>query len=475
MKDSENRLFESKQFPKKEGDPSWKVAIQVGLDGSGLQGSSGEFPQICLWNIHGQLIGYNDQTLRIAYSYDETPHDGWEYKGAQQYNNEIYRQDMPTILNGGLDAVGIWPRPGHEDRGKQQAAYVTMIKRHYDAICVASVVLAWPDGRSWVFYVLTSDRKDDGTCFWLDHRGDLKHKEDLEEEYVTADLPKLGRKPKPGYPDYLWASKVLPETGIPEGDDLNRGMLENGVHGYKVPLGVKFHAPTFLADSYGDNFDNLTQNDFVTNPGKIRWITEPSRKNVRRGNPVLPIMHPRRSRVTDKNPELLWEDEFKEDIPVDCLTDFYYDEKEKLIDPTSNRRCALVTKGHCRKQDSNRRRGLQGGSSVHEPPPPALHERHARTLVNDRNPRAEGGGTKKLCESPHSVGPSYANHRERSFCRMTDKTLWPFCDSAAGVLHDCFDAEAEILVEKNKPIGKRSHHWDAIEDWHSATRFKRAA
>lgn len=57
---------------------------------------------------------------------------------------------------------------------------------------------------------------------------------------------------------------------------------------------------------------------------------------------------------------------------------------------------------------------------------------------------------------------------------MTDKTVWPFCDSAR-VSQDCFDAEAEVLVEKSRPIGKRTLYWDAIEDWHSNERFKRAA
>lgn len=63
----------------------------------------------------------------------------------------------------------------------------------------------------------------------------------------------------------------------------------------------------------------------------------------------------------------------------------------------------------------------------------------------------------------------------KKMSRVTDKTLWPFCDSAAGVSHDCFDAEAEVLVDKTRPVGKRTLYWDAIEDWHSGDRFNRAA
>jgi len=142
---------------------------------------------------------------------------------------------------------------------------------------------------SWYYsYIFGSGRKDDGACFWLDHRGDLKHTKDLEEEYIGASLDDLGRKPREDYPDYLWAANVLPETGIPEGDKLTDGMRENGVHKYKVPLGVKFHAPAFVAGSY--ETDNFTVSDFVDNPGKLRWIMEPTRENVRGGNPVLPIL-----------------------------------------------------------------------------------------------------------------------------------------------------------------------------------------
>lgn len=175
------------------------------------------------------------------------------------------------------------------------------------------------------------------------------------------------------------------------------------------------------------------------------------------------------------------------------MTDWYYDKDDVLVEPGDHERCVWIHSEagkvqiqRCRdknfvdpnypkkKGDPRRRRSFDDDPAGDHPPPP-LHERHARTLVNDKNRRRGGISTKELCESPHSVGPSYANHHERFFCRMTDKTLWPFCDGDAGVLHDCFDAEAEVLVEKNRPIGKRAHHWDAIEDWHSGERFKRAA
>lgn len=126
---------------------------------------------------------------------------------------------------------------------------------------------------------------------WLDDRGDLEHKQDLKEEFIGAAVEALGRKEvTKWYPEYLWDSKVVPETGIPEGDRLTEGMRENGVQDYKVPMGVKWHTPAFVPRNYGPKYDNPTVEDFVTNSGKINWIMNPMHKNVRGGNPVLPIL-----------------------------------------------------------------------------------------------------------------------------------------------------------------------------------------
>lgn len=141
---------------------------------------------------------------------------------------------------------------------------------------------------SWYYsHIIDSGRP--GECFWLDHRGDLKHKKDLEEDYIGNTVKELNHRKKE-YPKWLWASEVLQETGTPVGNDLTDGMRENGVQNCRVPLGVKFHAPQFTASKYGDDFNNLTISDFVDNPARIHWIMEPMRKRVRGGNPVLPIL-----------------------------------------------------------------------------------------------------------------------------------------------------------------------------------------
>lgn len=58
-------------------------------------------------------------------------------------------EGMPYIENGGIAAAGVWPAPGKESMKASQAAYVTMIKRHFDAVCVASVHVEWPDKTKW--------------------------------------------------------------------------------------------------------------------------------------------------------------------------------------------------------------------------------------------------------------------------------------------------------------------------------------
>lgn len=97
--------------------------------------------------MHGQLVGYNDQTIHIAESKFSS--------GSAEFNNEGTREDIPEILSGGLKTLGIWPAPGLEDRRDQQAVYVTMIKRHFDAICVSSVWVESHGQDKWLLCVIS--------------------------------------------------------------------------------------------------------------------------------------------------------------------------------------------------------------------------------------------------------------------------------------------------------------------------------
>lgn len=90
-----------------------------------------------------------------------------------------------------------------------------------------------------------------------------------------------------------------------------------------------------------------------------------------------------------------------------------------------------------------------------------------------RGDGTNGTSVEKLCASDHSLGPSFAHRLERQFCRMTDKTLWPFCESSKGLDTDCFDEDAEVLVEDGAPLARRDAHWDSIEHWGPTGKFKR--
>lgn len=156
---------------------------------------------------------------------------------------------------------------------------------------------------SWYFsYVYDSDSRQQ-ECFWLDHTGSLKGEEfDWVWESVHGRMSRsssifIPPWTSPKTPDWVvppdmknWGPFVIPEAGIPEGDHLTEGMRENRVADYKVAMGVKWHVPALKAGKYGDNIDNLTLDDFTLNPAKMHWITSPSRRSVRGGNPVLPIL-----------------------------------------------------------------------------------------------------------------------------------------------------------------------------------------
>ena len=58
---------------------------------------------------------------------------------------------------------------------------------------------------------------------------------------------------------------------------------------------------------------------------------------------------------------------------------------------------------------------------------------------------------KKLCESHTSAGPDFVSTIESLFCDMSEKILWPLCDSKT--VDSCFDLEAKEL----RMAGVNSH------------------
>lgn len=69
----------------------------------------------------------------------------------------------------------------------------------------------------------------------------------------------------------------------------------------------------------------------------------------------------------------------------------------------------------------------------------------------------------ELCKSDSSAGPDFANAAEKKFYRMSDKTLFDFCDEAAGVRDNCFNLETQKLTVGG--IAVRSESYARMLRW----------
>ncbi|KAL7620434.1 hypothetical protein AAE478_009429 [Parahypoxylon ruwenzoriense] len=88
---------------------------------------------------------------------------------------------------------------------------------------------------------------------------------------------------------------------------------------------------------------------------------------------------------------------------------------------------------------------------------------HANRLVIDNSVEH---AAKRLCESETSVGPDFLNVADGTFCRMTDKTLWPVCDGAAGAADNCFNRDLMQLVGGG--LATRDSPYKNVLDWTSS-------
>ena len=81
-------------------------------------------------------------------------------------------------------------------------------------------------------------------------------------------------------------------------------------------------------------------------------------------------------------------------------------------------------------------------------------------LVVDDSDNRTGKG---LCESPTSVGPDFVNVADGTFCRMSDKTLFPICD--ADTTDNCFNTEMYQLIING--VAARDSPYEGVLDWTS--------
>lgn len=106
-------------------------------------------------------------------------------------------------------------------------------------------------------------------------------------------------------------------------------------------------------------------------------------------------------------------------------------------DEAPPRRTRIHNRRHSRRQEA----GPPKNATDPTQPPPA--HRFADFLVLDT---AAEHSAAVLCRSETSVGPDFANHAEKLFCRMSDKTIWPFCDQARHITDNCFNTDLQQLV-----------------------------
>lgn len=73
-----------------------------------------------------------------------------------------------------------------------------------------------------------------------------------------------------------------------------------------------------------------------------------------------------------------------------------------------------------------------------------------------------------LCESKSSQGPDFANHSEKLFCRMSDKTLWQFCGGKKTT--NCYSPESQRLLVSGVVGALGSKKYAKVVTWNNPTK-----
>ncbi|KAK0744364.1 hypothetical protein B0T21DRAFT_357705 [Apiosordaria backusii] len=107
---------------------------------------------------------------------------------------------------------------------------------------------------------------------------------------------------------------------------------------------------------------------------------------------------------------------------------------------------------HERRQQMAKRQGNETDAAGQEQVR-TLAEKLGEMLVMDQGSHGQHSAA-KLCSSPTSMGPDFANEAEGLFCRMSDKTLWEFCDGVH-ITDNCFNVDLQQgKVTRDKKYGK---------------------
>ncbi|KAI1392685.1 uncharacterized protein F4822DRAFT_425888 [Hypoxylon trugodes] len=83
---------------------------------------------------------------------------------------------------------------------------------------------------------------------------------------------------------------------------------------------------------------------------------------------------------------------------------------------------------------------------------------HANRLVISNTAKHSA---QNLCDSETSHGPDFVNVSEGTFCRMSDKTVWPVCSAAK--VDNCFNTDSHQLVVNG--VSARDTPYSNVLDW----------
>jgi hypothetical protein len=301
---------------------------------------------------------------------------------------------------GSTQYISINPEKGMEGK---QATYVSVQAGGSNEICISAISVAWPDGSS--------------PKVWL---GDIG-----VNCSTAADGPEWSNSVTQTGSDPQFQSKCIWLTTDP---------LALGIHNE----GINLHIVDF------GRTDGATTRDGAqtTNPVALQWNSDndllckaPGRMTfVNRQNGAIPILV--------YQPPLEYLKDGTDQDPFAVM--------HGACDPTSptadcggmeHLRRPVVTNSSQSQQNlsDRRRRGLN------------RRNRYSKTLVHSNS---TSHSAEMLCNSPASIGPDFVSYRERKFCDMSSRTIWPLCSN--NIMTECFDYKSNRLIKHSRQWNETS-------------------
>lgn len=120
---------------------------------------------------------------------------------------------------------------------------------------------------------------------------------------------------------------------------------------------------------------------------------------------------------------------------------------------------------HQRRQQMVRERQGNGTDAAGHGTTHTLAQKLGEMLVLDHGNNGQHSAA-KLCSSPTSMGPDFANDAEGLFCRMSDKTLWVFCDGVH-ITDNCFKPDLQQVVVGGKVT--RDRKYGKVMSWRAGS------